>query len=415
MAKDGLTGGLNFSQGRELFEGIDLSGSKNKPKNPSNSLSQAAQQISQSIGKAEKETVSALAATEPTDQLGRVLKQLAESVSGRNNSDGNTQDKENRIAKAFFDARQRILETEKYALTIAQEGLGPESPISQIAAGRQSATSLQEAMSSPLPSPDPVTPEGVVQIGKDSLTKAGGEIKAALNLLESTTEPRTIPPILRALIDAISPENTRSTAKSDSLIGEVEKETRLKISEVIEREGGARFKDGILENGRLTDIAPLVTAINFINSASSSLWGLQESDETKRDLKRYKELGDGNVSTGRRFALVTTAINRYLDFKQINYTGRLTGEKQKIDLARKLISHTGSDPINSLTNSELEGLTNSGGLARGGFIDWVLKVTLNAVNDNKSQANSIGLSSYDDLLRLFNNIQSLTVTPPRPE
>jgi hypothetical protein len=217
------------------------------------------------------------------------------------------------------------------------------------------------------------------------------------------------------LIDAISPENTRSTAKSDSLIGEVEKETRLKISEVIEREGGARFKDGILENGRLTDIAPLVTAINFINSASSSLWGLQESDETNRDLKRYRELGDGNVSTGRRFALVTTAINRYLDFKQINYTGRLTGEKQKIDLARKLISHTGSDPINSLTNSELEGLTNSGGLARGGFIDWVLKVTLNAVNDNKSQANSIGLSSYDDLLRLFNNIQSLTVTPPRPE
>jgi hypothetical protein len=182
-----------------------------------------------------------------------------------------------------------------------------------------------------------------------------------------------------------------------------------------QRQGGARFKDEILKNGRLTDIAPLVTAINFINSDSSSLWGVQEPDETPKDLNRYRELGDGNPDRGRRFALVTTAINKYLDFKQSNYTGRLTGEKQKINLARELISHTGSDPINSLTDSELKGLANSGGLARGGFIDWVLKVTLNAVNDNKSQANSIGLSSYDDLLRLFNNIQSLTVTPPRPE
>jgi hypothetical protein len=87
----------------------------------------------------------------------------------------------------------------------------------------------------------------------------------------------------------------------------------------------------------------------------------------------------------------------------------LTGEDQKIELATKLISHTGSDPINSLTPSELEGLANSGGLARGGFINWVLKVTLDAVNGDKSKATRIGLSSYNDLLRLFNNIQSLTV------
>ena len=94
----------------------------------------------------------------------------------------------------------------------------------------------------------------------------------------------------------------------------------------------------------------------------------------------------------------------------------MTGEGQKIELATKLIAHTGSDPINSLTESELKGLANSGGLARGGFINWVLKVTLDAVNGDKSKATKIGLSSYDDLLRLFNNIQSLTVlTPPRPE
>jgi hypothetical protein len=87
----------------------------------------------------------------------------------------------------------------------------------------------------------------------------------------------------------------------------------------------------------------------------------------------------------------------------------LTREDQKIKLAEKLISHTGPDPINSLTQSEREGLANSGGLARGGFINWVLQVTLNAVNGDKSKATRIGLSSYDDLLRLFNNIQSLTV------
>ncbi|MEB3314783.1 MAG: hypothetical protein VKK32_01025 [Candidatus Melainabacteria bacterium] len=210
-------------------------------------------------------------------------------------------------------------------------------------------------------------------------------------------------------IEVSKPDSGTAVAKSVSLIGEVEKQTRLRIGEVIERENGDRFKDEILENGRLTDTDPLITAINFINSDSSSLWSLAESDETIRDLDRYKELGDNNANRGRRFALVARALNKYLDFKESNYKGRLTGEEQKINLATKLISHTGSDPINSLTQSEREGLANSGGLARGGFINWVLRVTLDAVNGDKSKATRIGLSSYDDLLRLFNNIQSLTV------
>ena len=437
MVRDGLTGGLNFFEGRELFEGIDLSGSKNKPKKERRSyqepkiyqpLARAASLISASINKAERNTaraVTKLASIEPTGQLEEGLQPLATLILGAvpDQKPGPGLD----IAQAVFAARRGVLTAEKAALRIA-ELLPKELPIRAIADGRMGI--INEGIDPSFTPPGPFTPEDVVRIGMESLQDAGRKIQDALRLLESSVPTNEISPILRALIDAISPENTRSTAKSGSLIGEVESyinfeevypsaksgsligevetETRLKIGEVIEREGGARFKDGILKNGRLTDIAPLVTAINFINSASSSLWGIQEPDETTRDLNRYKKLGDGNASKGRRFALVTTAINKYLDFKQNNYTGRLTGEEQKIDLARKLISHTGSDPINSLTDSELKGLTNSGGLARGGFIDWVLKVTLDAVNDNKSQANSIGLSSYDDLLRLFNNIQSLT-------
>lgn len=412
MVRDGVIGFLRDTLSNNSG---NLNRGKNKP-NGYEPLAQFANQISQNFSTAEEKTVSAAAATEePTDQVGRVLKKTALLILGENGEIPNLTKEEAKIAEAFFKARMLIQETEKNACNLTQNLLGEEAPIGQIAAGRLRAISHKEQMSPPLPLLDPVTPEGVVQIGKDSLAEAIKANNDALVSLKLAVEPQEIPPILRALIDVISPENTRSTAKSSSLIGEVETETRLKIGEVIEREGGARFKDEILKNGRLTDIAPLVTAINFINSDSSSLWGVQEPDETPKDLNRYRELGDGNPDRGRRFALVTTAINKYLDFKQSNYTGRLTGEKQKINLARELISHTGSDPINSLTDSELKGLANSGGLARGGFIDWVLKVTLNAVNDNKSQANSIGLSSYDDLLRLFNNIQSLTVTPPRPE
>jgi hypothetical protein len=407
MVKDILINGLN---GVEPFEKINsiLSQKNNQKKEPKiyQPLARAASLISASINKAERNTaraVTKLASIEPTGQLEEVLQPLATLIlgAGPNQQSGPELD----IAQAVFEARRGFLTAEKAALRIAQS-LPKEVPIRAIADGRMDI--INEGIDLSFTPAGPFTPEDVVRIGMESLQDAGRKIQDALRLLESSVPTNEISPILRALIDAISPENTRSTAKSGSLIGEVETETRLKIGEVIEREGGARFKDGILENGRLTDIAPLVTAINFINSASYSLWGVQEPDETTRDLNRYKKLGDGNPSKGRRFALVTTAINKYLDFKQNDYTGRLTGEEQKIDLARKLISHTGSDPINSLTNSELKGLTNSGGLARGGFIDWVLKVTLDAVNDNKSQANSIGLSSYDDLLRLFNNIQSLT-------
>jgi hypothetical protein len=176
-------------------------------KNPSNSyepLTRWASSISQSIAKAEEKTVSALATTEPTDQLGRVLQQVAILIRGGNDGVPDIRGRELEIAQAVFDARKLILNAEKGVLGIAKFPV-IEKPIRQIAEGRLNTIDLQANMSPPLKSPDTLTAEDVVQIGRDSLTKAGGEIKAAFNFLELTAEPEEIPPILLALAKAINP------------------------------------------------------------------------------------------------------------------------------------------------------------------------------------------------------------------
>jgi hypothetical protein len=95
---------------------------------------------------------------------------------------------------------------EENACNLTQNLLGREAPIGQIAAGRLRAISHKEQMSPPLPLLDQVTPEDVVQIGKDSLAEAIQANNDALMSLKLATEPGEIPPTLQVLIDAISPK-----------------------------------------------------------------------------------------------------------------------------------------------------------------------------------------------------------------
>jgi hypothetical protein len=213
MARDELTGGLNFSQGRKLFEGIDLSGSKNKSKKERRSyqepkiyqpLARAASLISASINNAERNTaraVTRLASIEPTGQLEEVLQPLATLTLGAvpDQKPGPGLD----IAQAVFAARRGVLTAEKAALRIA-ELLPQELPIRAIADGRMGI--INEGIDPSFTPAGPFTPEDVVRIGMESLQDAGRKIQAALKLLESNVPTNEISPILRALIDAISPK-----------------------------------------------------------------------------------------------------------------------------------------------------------------------------------------------------------------
>jgi hypothetical protein len=197
-------------------------------------------------------------------------------------------------------------------------------------------------------------------------------------------------------------EHLENINRQPHILGEVEKgNTRFKINDVISQKGSGFTFDGKIlnENGRLT-IDPLITLIKFVYHNYNSV-----NSDSHYDPWNLKN----------RFGPVSEAVNQYLNFKHQNNNGLLREEEEQFELARKLISHTESDPINSLTQSELKGLANSGDFGRHGFIRWVLRVTLDAVNGDKSIANSIGLQSYDDLLRLLNNIKSLTEFPQKPE
>ncbi|MEB3314784.1 MAG: hypothetical protein VKK32_01030 [Candidatus Melainabacteria bacterium] len=178
--------------------------SSNKPKENQPTgyepLAQAAKKISQIITNAEEKTVRALAATNPNDELGRVLAQIAMLIRGENEEVPGITKPEAKIAQAVYGARNLISQAEGTALEAAQNLSGTESTIQEIAAGRLQAISLQENLSPSLKSKDTLTPEGVVQIGKESLAKAGREIQGALASLQATAEPGTIPPILAALI-----------------------------------------------------------------------------------------------------------------------------------------------------------------------------------------------------------------------
>lgn len=171
-------------------------------------VGKAANQISQIITNAEERTVSALAATNPNDQLGRVLTQIARLIRGGNDGVPDIRGRELEIAQAVFDARKLILNVEKGVLGIAKFPV-IEKPIRQIAEGRLQAISRQESLSPPLKSQDTLTPEDVVRIGQESLAKAGGKIQGALYLLQANAEPGEIPPILAAVINAISPQDTK--------------------------------------------------------------------------------------------------------------------------------------------------------------------------------------------------------------
>jgi hypothetical protein len=213
MARDGLiSDGLKFFQGGELFAGVNLSGPKNKPKNPSNSyqeprsyqpLARAASLISASINKAETETARALtrlARIEPTGQLEKVLQPLATLIlgAGPDQKSGPELD----IAQAVFEARRGFLTAEKAALRIAQS-LPKEVPIRAIADGRMDI--INEGIDLSFTPAGPFTPEDVVRIGMESLQDAGRKIQAALKLLESNVPTNEISPILRALAKAIDP------------------------------------------------------------------------------------------------------------------------------------------------------------------------------------------------------------------
>jgi hypothetical protein len=214
--------------------GFNNSKNLNRGKNKLNvyePLAYFANQISQNFSTAEEKTVSAAAATEePTDQVGRVLKKTALLILGENGEIPNLTKEEAKIAEAFFKARMLIQKTEKNACNLTQNLLGEEAPIRQIAAGRLRAISHKEQMSPPLPLPDPVTPEGVVQIGKDSLAKAGGEIKKALDSLGLTAKPQEIPPILRALAKAIDPSR-EPVINEEKFLKNFDKKAILKLND----------------------------------------------------------------------------------------------------------------------------------------------------------------------------------------
>jgi hypothetical protein len=193
-------------------------------------------------------------------------------------------------------------------------------------------------------------------------------------------------------------EHLENINRQPHILGEVEKgNTGFKINDVISQKGSRFTFDGKIlnEDGRLT-IDPLITLIKFVYHNYNS-----DNSDSHYDPWNLKN----------RFGPASEAINEYLGFKHQNNKGLLREEGQRIKLARKLISHTESDLPTSLTPSEIQGLANPGDFGRHGFIRWVLRVTLDAVNEDKSKATSIGLKSYEDLLRLLNNIQSLTELP----
>ena len=202
MIADGVIGFLKDTLSNNSG---NLNRGKIKP-NGYEPLAQAAKQISQNFSTAEEKTVSALAAINPNDQSGRVLKKTALLTLKKDDEIPNLTKEEAKIAEAFFKARMLIQTIEKNACNLTQNLLGEEAPIGQIAAGRLRAISHKEQMSPPLPLLDPVTPEGVVQIGKVSLAEAIKANMDALVSLKLAVEPQEIPPILRALIDAISPK-----------------------------------------------------------------------------------------------------------------------------------------------------------------------------------------------------------------
>lgn len=189
------------------------------------------------------------------------------------------------------------------------------------------------------------------------------------------------------------------------------KQTNLKIEDVVQREGTIYvFKSEFLNsNGKLTSTEPLISALIFINTDSHP-WCNSQLGETFEDKDLHELLGKGDKNKGKRFDLISTTINNSLNFSKGNSTGRcsLLYSKERVDLARKLISHKTLDPIDTLNQFELMGLADPSAHGRAGFIDWVLNVALEAVNGDTFNAKQIGLSSYDDLLRLFNNIKSLT-------
>ena len=186
--------------------GPELSIQDKKPLSP---VGKAANEISRKIAKAEEKTVRALAATEPTGQLEIVLKQIAQLIRGENGVVPYITKAEAEIAQAVYGARNLISQAERTALEAAEKLSDKKSPIGQIAAGRLRAISDQESLSPSLKSQDTLTPEGVVRIGQESLAKAGEEIKGALYLLQANAEPGEIPPILAAVINAISPQDTK--------------------------------------------------------------------------------------------------------------------------------------------------------------------------------------------------------------
>lgn len=178
----------------------------------------------------------------------------------------------------------------------------------------------------------------------------------------------------------------------------------LPIHDVIQVQGPWGFKPEFLNRyGKLTSTKPLISLINFINDKFHP-WGHVALGERNENYPLFKRLGKGDVSKGRRFVLVSKAINNFLNFESPNHGGELLEENIKVGLAKKLISHRGLGKIKAVTPAELEIFANS---APDDFIHWVLSVTLDALDGDMSKANEIALSDYDDLLRLLNNLKSL--------
>jgi hypothetical protein len=167
------------------------------------------------------------------------------------------------------------------------------------------------------------------------------------------------------------------------------------------------------DSRRLKTTGALKSMVEFINSTDGDHRFRRMAKERRVDV--HLKLDPNDEDRAKRIDLIGTLINESIKFVKPNHTGRINLKIGKTnspfvffqDLAQKLMKME-SVSNHGLIESELVGLGNSGGLSRGGFIDWLIKVAADAARGNVFEANSIGMKNYDDLLKVINNIHLLS-------
>jgi hypothetical protein len=167
------------------------------------------------------------------------------------------------------------------------------------------------------------------------------------------------------------------------------------------------------DSRRLKTTGALKAMVEFINSPDGDHPFRRMADE--RRVPVDSKLDPNDEDRAKRIDLMGTLINESIKFDKPNHNGRINLKIGRTNSpftffqnsAQKLMKME-SVSNHGLSESELEGLGNSGGLSRGGFIDWLMKVAADAARGNVFEANSIGMKNYDDLLKVINNIHLLS-------